>query len=402
MKKIIIVLVIIVAGFSTFYLLQERSEEKVDLREPEELTELSFAMTDFSFNAFFEVAKEGENVFISPYSMHTALTMAYRGADGDTAAEMAEVLGLTEMEMERVLKDSLGLKNYLEFSDKNELSIANTFFLREGIPFLESYKSDGEKYFEAEMSELPETGEPINDWVYEKTGEKIEEIIDNGPIDDNIIAYLVNAIYFQGNWAEEFDEDKTRPDSFQTPDGEVEVEMMENEAEYKYGISEDLKSATIEYEDGDFLFHVFMPIEKNLEEFYEEFDPDYFQDIKPTNKSEIVLRMPKFTLEDELGMIDTLEALGMEKAFDMGDANFSKMVDLEGLGLNVFISDVLHASFIEVNEEGTEAAAATAVEMELESAPMRLEFNRPFLFVIEEPETKTILFIGQLVDPTQD
>ena len=399
MKAFKIVIIFLLAGVVSFFIFAER-EEKEELRDPTELKELSSAMTSFSFNSFFELAEEDENLFISPYSIHSALSMAYRGSDGETAKEMAEVLGLTEMEMEKILEDSLGLKNYLESSDKNELSIANAFFLRQTIPFLEDYKSDGEKYFQAEIDELPETGQSINDWVYEKTREKIEEIIDDGPIDDDVIAYLVNAIYFQGNWAEEFDEDRTRTDNFQAPNGEVEVEMMENEAEYKYGVSESVQSVTIEYEDGDFLFHAFMPTEKSLQEFYEEFDADYFQDIKPTNKSEIVLRMPKFTLEDELELVDALKSLGMEKAFDMNEADFSKMVDLEDLGLNVFLSDVLHASFIEVDEKGTEAAAATAVEVRLESAPMPVEFNEPFLFVIEEPETETIIFMGQLVDPS--
>ncbi len=149
-----------------------------------------------------------------------------------------------------------------------------------------------------------------------------------------------------------------------------------------------------------FFFHAFMPLEKSLPEFYQEFDAEYFQEMKPTNKSETVLRMPKFVLEDSLGLVETLEEMGMEKAFDSDEADFSEMVDLGELDLNVYISDVLHASFVEVDEKGTEAAAATAVEMRLESLPMALEFNEPFLFVIEEPETETILFIGQLVDPS--
>ena len=398
MKKLFTIVIIVAIAVLGLYFLEAQPEEK--LTDPQELTDLSLAMREFSFNSFFELADENENLFLSPYSIHVAMTMAYRGADGETAEEMAQSLGLEEMEMDKVLGDSLALKKYLEASEKNEVSIANAFFLREDIPFLEDYKNDGERYFEAEIDKLPETGQSINDWVYEKTREKIEEIIDDGPIDDDVIAYLVNAIYFQGSWAEEFDEDRTRVDNFQAPDGEVEVEMMENEADYKYGVSEDVQSVTIEYEDGDFLFHAFMPTEKSLQEFYEEFDPDSFQDMKPTNEREVVLRFPKFTLEDELELVNVLEELGIRKAFNRNEADFSKMVDLEQLGLNVFLSDVLHASFIEVDEEGTEAAAATAVEVSLESMPMQLEFNKPFLFVIEEPETETILFMGQLVDPS--
>ncbi len=392
-------MLIIIIGLIALYFLEADPEE--DLREPQELTELSLAMKDFSFNSFFELADEEENLFVSPYSIHTAITMAYRGVDGETAEEVAQVLGLTEMEMEKILEDSSGLKRYLEhFSSKNELAIANSFFLREDIPFLDSYKEDGQRYFDAEIGPLPETGEPINDWVYEKTREKIEEIIDDGPIDEDVIAYLVNAIYFQGNWAEEFDSEKTGAGSFETLQGDVEVDMMEKEDDYRYEINEDFQSVTLEYEDGDFLFHAFMPTEKTLSEFYEDFNADTFQEMKPTTEREVVLRMPKFTLEDELELVETLEALGIRRAFDRNEADFSKMVDLEQLGLNVFLSDILHASFIEVDEEGTEAAAATAVEVSLESMPMTLEFNKPFLFIIEEPETETILFMGQLVDPS--
>ncbi len=400
MKKVATIAIIILIGLTSLYFL-ETEEETPELRNPEELTELSSAVTEFSFNSFFRLAEDDENLFISPYSIHSALSMAYRGADGETADEMAQVLGIDEMELEKLMEDSLGLKHFLEYSSqKNEVAIANSLFLREEIPFLESYKADGEKYFEAEIGPLPDTGEPINQWVYENTGENIEEIIDAGPIDELVIAYLVNAIYFNGNWEIEFDEADTTERTFYSPEGEVQVEMMESEAEYRHGISEEVQAATLEYEDGDFLFHAFMPLEKSLPEFYQEFDAEYFQEMKPTNKSETVLRMPKFVLEDSLGLVETLEEMGMEKAFDSDEADFSEMVDLGELDLNVYISDVLHASFVEVDEKGTEAAAATAVEMRLESLPMALEFNEPFLFVIEEPETETILFIGQLVDPS--
>jgi len=403
MKKTATIILILIIGFVILYFWPDIDpvEDDPDLRDPEELTAISSAMREFSFNSFLTLAEADENLFISPYSIHTALIMAYRGADGETATEMREVLGLNEMEMEALMEDSLGLKKYLEhFSDENEVAIANAFFLREDIPFLENYKTDGEKYFEAEIGPLPETGEPINDWVYENTREKIEEIIDPGPIDEDVVSYLINAIYFKGIWAEEFDEAKTTERDFQSPEGEVPVEMMENEGDYLYGISENLKSITMKYEDGDYLFHAFMPTDdRNLSEFYEEFDPDYFSEMKPTEEGEVVLRFPKFTMEDKFSMVDALMEMGMEKSFDRNEADFSNMIDLEALELNVFISDVLHASFIEVDEKGTEAAAATAVEMRLESAPMILEFNRPFLFVIEEPETETILFIGQLVNP---
>ena len=408
MKNLIIIisLFLAVSLLSAFFVSQKEEPTKTPskLSDPEELQELSSSIRDFSFRLFPNLAKDDENIFVSPYSIHTALTMAYRGAGAETAEEMAEVLGFTDTKLEAIMKNSLGLKQYLEhFSEKNEVAIANALFLRDDIPFRSAYQTDAQEYFEGRIDSLPDTGEPVNDWVFNNTREKIDRIIDPGPIDPNVIAYLVNAIYFQGIWAEEFDQDQTKERPFYGTDGEVAVEMMENESDYLFAVSENLKSLTMEYQNGDYLLHAFMPTdERPLSEFYQDLDQETFQAMKPTNQEKITLRFPKFTLEDELGLVDTLKSMGMETAFDENRADFSEMVDLEELGLNVFISDVLHASFIEVDEKGTEAAAATAVEIRMESAPLPasvVEFNRPFLFVIEEPKTGSILFLGHLVDP---
>ncbi len=399
MKKIATIVVILTVGLLLFSLLEfETPEEAPELKSAKELKEASSAISNFSFKAFSEMAEGDENLFISPYSIHAALSMAYLGSDGETKKELTEALEVYGIESEQLKEDSLALKQYLEYiSDSTEVNIANALFLKEGIPFLQGFREDAEIYFQAEVDNLPTTGEPINDWVYEKTREKIDEIIDSGPIDDNVIAYLVNAIYFQGNWEEEFDEEKTIERPFYGSE-EKEVEMMENRAEYRYVVIEDLKAVTLEYEGGDYLFHAFMP--ENMSEFYESFNIETFRDIKPTNKGEIVLRLPKFTLEDDLKLKKPLMAMGIREAFDPINADFSKMVNLEKTRQNVFMSEVFHSSFIEVDEKGTEAAAATAVEMKLESMPMSFEFNRPFVFVIEQAETETILFLGQLVDPS--
>ena len=407
MKKTVTILVLLLFILSlSFYLINREAdpvEPPVELSEPEELKELSFSVKDFSFDLFPRLAEDDKNIFISPYSIHTALVMAYRGAGEESAKEMSEVLGLTDMELETLMKNSLGLKQYLEhFSKENEVAIANALFLRDDIPFLSSYKTDAERYFEGKIDPLPDTGEIVNDWVFENTREKIDKIIDPGPIDYDVIAYLVNAIYFQGVWAEEFDENNTEKRPFYGTGGEVEVDMMENESDYLFAVSENMKSVTIEYKDGDYLFHAFMPTDdRALSEFYVDFDRETFDLMKPTSNEEIVLRIPKFTMEDEFKLVDVLKGMGMELVFEESLADFSEMVDLDAIGLNVFISDILHASFIEVDEKGTEAAAATAVEMKLESAslpPTVVEFNRPFLFLIEEPETGTILFMGHLAN----
>ncbi|MFP3871599.1 MAG: serpin family protein [Candidatus Aenigmatarchaeota archaeon] len=404
----VIVAVILIAAFefSSFggSLIRESFSGKTeeDIEPPKETLT---GQKNFSFELFFEMANSEEynNLFISPYSIHTALHLAAVGADGETREEMEEVLRL-EGEESKVKASEL--KDWLEGSSrKNEVSIANSMFLRENIPFKDTFVEDGEEYFDAELDELPETGEPINEWVKEKTDGKIEELIDPGPIDPLIIAYLVNAIYFQGVWETEFDEEDTYPGTFYYGDQEVEVDIMKNQANYSYHVGEDFKAVTLEYDSGDYLFNAFVPDrDSSLEDFYEKFDAETYDEVlQKMDEEEIQIHMPKFTLEGDYDLIGHLKALGMEKAFKESEADFSKMVNLEELGYNVFIDEVSHGSFIEVDEEGTEAAGSTAVGTGRESVGPQvpvIELDRPFFFTIEDPETGTILFQGNLEDPS--
>ncbi len=396
MKKILLVLIIVVIGL--FILIDKNDEKKEpELSSPEELQRISDSISDFSFNLFSFLADQDENIFISPYSIHTALGLAYIGADEETQAEIAKVLSIDDFELREVKKDFLLLKHYLEYiSKETEVNIANALFLRDGVHFLETFKSDARNYFEAEIKSLPEFGREINEWVSEKTNQKIEEIIDSGPIAGDVISYLVNAIYFRGIWEQEFDPNKTSQRRFYGTERRM-VDMMENTDNYRFLVEDDLVATTLEYKDGKYLFHIIMP--DDLEQFYNQFDYQEFSRIKnQMTEREIVLKMPKFKLEYDVNLNDTLQFLGIEEAFDPDEANFSRMINRERSDFNAYIGNVLHSSFIEVDERGTEAAAVTAVEMRQTSLPTPVEFNYPFLFVIENADTKTILFIGQVVD----
>lgn len=400
LKKIIPILIIIAITVFVFYFLQEKV--KPELMDVSELVKLSESNSVFSFNLFNQLAEEDENVFISPYSIHTALLLAYIGADEETREEMAEILQVKGMDKEEIKEKALGLKHYLEYiSEKTEVSIANAFFLREDIPFLESYKKDGENYFEAEIGSLPQEGKEINEWVSNKTNGKIEDLIDDGPVSPAVIAYLVNAIYFKGIWEVEFEKDNTTERTFYGKE-EVEVEMMENKDEYLYSVNEEVEAVTLKYKDGNYLFHAFMPTNGSLLKFYTDTNKEGLEAIKPTYKGEVTLRLPKFKMKEKFKLSEVLQVMGMESAFDRELANFSGMVDLQKTyPNNVYIGEVYHSSFIEVDEKGTEAAAATAVEMQKESAPMEpmiIEFNKPFFFIIEEAETGAVLFMGQVVE----
>ena len=401
-KLLIVPLIIIVFSLSacTLFEKEEERQEKNPLIDQER--EIESVASDFSFDVFQELANSQENLFISPYSLSTALTMAYVGSDGETREEMKTVLNLEYDDILELKKDVLHLKHHLEtVSEEAEVSIANALFLKQGIPFLDSYIESGKNYFEAELDNLPQTGEPINQWVEEKTREKIDEIIDSGPIDPLVIAYLVNAIYFQADWNLEFDENLTRTRPFYFNNESFDVEMMENKDDYRYLVNDDIEAIKLDYSHEKYAFHAIMP--NNLEDFYLDFNKNSFEDLKNSyRKDELTLRLPKFKMEEKFKLSDALEAMGMHLAFNPSQADFSKMVDLEELRDNVYISEVYHSTYIEVDETGTEAAAATAVEMSREMAvmdPLILEFNRPFIFLIEEKESNTILFMGQLVDP---
>ncbi len=389
MKKTIILLFLSIFIFSAC----TTNDEKKPVKEDQKYGQ------DFAFDFFLEMLDEEENVFVSPYSLEAALTMAYIGSSAETKKEMAKALQIEGIDIEEVKQNSLHLKNLLEESEDIKLSIANAFFLKETIPFLDSYISDGQNYFDAEIDNMPETGQVINDWAAEKTENKITEIIDSGPIDQTVIAYLLNAIYFNANWQNQFNQDLTQERTFYNNGKEFETDMMNRKGNYLHLNEDELKAVKIDYENENYSFYAFMP--DNLNEFYQDFNRDKFEDLKDKLEyREIILYLPKFKIEKDMDLNQTLKNLGINKAFDENLADFSNMVNLEAITENVFISQVFQSTFIEVEEKGTEAAAVTGVEMQVTSAPIDppavIEFNHPFVFLIEEKETNTILFAGQL------
>ncbi|UFX83350.1 serpin family protein [Candidatus Absconditicoccus praedator] len=385
----------------------------LDFGEPEDIdiSEIDTSVLDtknFDFDIFYELIGEqvekDENLFISPYSIHAAFLLAYMGADGETKEQMSEVLETKGVDINDVKKAYYAQKEKLQdYSTEGELSIANALFLDQGIPFRENYVKDGQRYFDAKVEDMPDIVDPINEWIEEQTNGKIEDMLGEPgeKIDPLVVAYLINAIYFKNDWETEFD--SIRDMDFETPDGQKEVDMMYLEDDHRYVKEEEYQMVSKGYEDESFAFHAIMPKQETLQEFYEDFDREKFEEIKTQRrKGEIELYLPKFTFGSSLGLVEVMQDLGIKDAFDSSLANFDNMVDLEELGQNVYISDALHDTFIEVNKEGTEAAAATVIEIRAESAqppsPV-LKFDEPFMFIIEEEETGQILFMGQMMEP---
>ena len=359
------------------------------------------ANTKFGFKLLQDLRERepGGNIFISPLSISIALTMTYNGAVGETERAMAEVLEIDELDLDTVNHSNAALRNSLENPDpKVEISIANSIWSRQGIEFNPDFLERNQLFFGAEVATLdfsaPQTTGIINEWVDTNTNGKIEKIVDR--IDPQTLLFLINAIYFKGNWQDEFDKSQTRPGIFHLSDGsEKQVQMMRREGEYPYFRGKHFEAAGLPYGDGRLSMYIFLPNRNsNLNEFLGGLNAEnwtsWLAQFSKVGKDSMMI-LPRFKLEYEVNLNDTLKALGMEIAFD-------NRADFSGMGPNLFISEVRHKTFVEVNEEGTEAAAATSV-VGATSVPPTFRVDRPFFFAIYDAETQTILFMGTVTEP---
>jgi len=384
-----------------------------EARAPSQLTlsERSLIKSDnkFGFKLFKEITEEerNKNIFISPLSISMALGMTYNGADGSTQEAMQKTLELSGLTLQEINESYKSLTELLTNLDpKVKFQIANSIWYRGLFPVEAEFIDINKTYFDAEVSSLnfsaPNASKTINGWVNQKTNGRIEEIVDD-VIHPLTVMFLINAIYFKGTWTYEFDERKTIDDMFTLPDGSKKpCQMMSQENEFQYFENEDFQAIDLPYGDGDFSMTIFLPQwQKDVDFLISELNQENWnQWIGSFHKQELTLQLPKFTLEYEIELNDVLKALGMEIAFNSKEADFTKMYREEEVGMNLYISKVKHKTFVEVNEEGTEAAAVTSVEMRLESAGVWMRIDRPFIFAIRENHSGTILFIGKIVQPT--
>lgn len=361
----------------------------------------------FGCKLFKEIIKEegDKNVFISPLSVSVALGMTYNGASGSTQEAMQttlELSGLTIQEVNESYKSLIELLTGLD--QKVQFQIANSIWYRQEYSFEEEFINLCKTYFNALLRGLdfndPNAADTINGWVEENTNGKIKEIVDK-PIDPLIVMFLINAIYFKGTWTYEFDEELTKDDWFYLPDGSRKpCKMMEQRSEYDYFSNPDFQAVDLSYGDGDFSMTIFLPRpQKDIDSLIAEFtDENWDNWINSFSKDSGDIYIPKFTLEYKLTLNEVLKALGMEIAFDPR-ADFTKMYKPGG----IWIGKVKHKTFVKVNEEGTEAAAVTSVVMELGAggpSGFYMRVDRPFVFVIRENKSQTILFMGKIVEPT--
>lgn len=380
-----------------------------DVPVPQQLVE---ANTRFAFDIYREVLKtDGDtNVFISPSSISLALTMTYNGADGTTKEAMARVLGVSGMDIDELSRaNAVLISNLLYGDDKLVLEIANSLWAKQGITFYDEFMNRNQTFYFAGLFPITNAA-AINGWVSDKTHDKITHVLDS--VDPAAILYLINAIYFKGTWTHEFDKADTQDRPFYLAGGgQKNVPMMELADTLRYYRGEGFQAVSLPYGGGRFSMYVFLPDENSsLSAFHANLTPENWQAwMGEFERAEGTVILPKFKIEYER-LIDNplnapLIALGMGVAFEPYGANFGKMLPLEQFGgENVYISFVLHKTFCEVNEEGTEAAAVTVVEIRVTSVgpgpqPFTFRADRPFFYAIRDNESGTILFMGSVVDP---
>ncbi len=377
-----------------------------------ELCSLAEANNKLGFDLLRRISadKPLNNVFISPTSIGTALSMALNGADQKTKDEMLALLGAGKKTLPELNAAYEKLISSLPSIDpKVKLSLANSIWYRKGFIVESSFLDVNRKSFFSEVRELDfsNPGAPgiINGWVNEKTNKLIPSIIDQIP--DNAVMYLINAIYFKGQWTKAFNPKETYETEFSTGNRQsVKVKMMTYNYSYAsrpYFETSKFHGTLLPYGDSTYTMTFLLPKENYTVN-------DILPDLNHSNwlawannikSQEIFFGLPKFKMSYERTLNEDLKALGMKDAFVPGVANFSNINKTQK---DLHISGVRHKSFIEVDEAGTKAAAVTSVEVGVTSVPNypNLVLNRPFLFIISENKTNNILFLGKMMDPSKE
>jgi len=424
MKKLILSVLMVVVLFSSTSCSQFVSGEELKSDKPYDtspdvsitnLETLVSGNSAFAFDLYQELIKEGGNIFYSPYSISLALAMTYAGAEGETEQQMAEVLHfiLEDKDLHAAFnKLALELASRGEGAEGKDgegfrLNIVNAIWGQKDYKFLSEFLDILAENYDAGLRILDFINEPeesritINDWVSEQTEGRIEDLIPQGDIDTLTRLVLTNAIYFNAAWRYQFEEDDTYDDTFYLLDGsEITVPMMHQTEHLGYTEGDGYQVVELPYDTGELSMVIILPEEGNFEAFESSLDAGLVDEIiGDIENTSVILTMPKFEFKSEFSLKDALEAMGMPIAFSMA-ADFSGMTDEDSL----FIRDVVHKAFVSVDEEGTEAAAASAVYVVVAGiSPEQPEItvDHPFIFLIRGIQTNTILFIGRVVNPSE-
>jgi serpin B len=345
-----------------------------------------------------------KNLFISPLSISLCLAMTYNGADGETRSEMQNTLGFPDYSTDEINTYFQKLSTTLVGIDSRVIfDIANSIWYRKGFYVLPEFINVNRTFYNAEVDSLDfnsvDAVPTINNWVAEKTHDKIDKVLES--IDPDQVMFLINAIYFKGQWRYEFDKSNTHNEIFHLSSAEqISTPTMHQETTLGYFCNEQMRAVDMPYGQGNFSMMVLLP--------NEGFQPDdIIRELTPENwtswtaglhETDVEISFPRFKFKFDRELNSDLINLGMIKAFSPNEADFTK-INPAG---NLYIGFVKHFTFVEVNEQGTEAAAVTVTGMETTSAgggATNFVVDRPFVFVIRETTTNTIIFIGKMVNP---
>jgi serpin B len=379
---------------------------------PEGVDAVVSANNQFAFDLYaqFKGESKDENIFFSPYSILIALTMTYEGARGKTAEEMESILHIPE-DVDIRRPNFAKLINEINKKDKMyKLSTANALWAQKDYKFLEKYTNTVEQYYGGKLTNLDFAGETeksrkiINTWVEDQTNDKIKDLIPKGALDPYTRLVLTNAIYFKGTWVKQFNEKDTREEDFRIGSGQtVKVQMMRltgEDARFNYAETDEIQILEMDYDGEDLSMLLLLPKENTLDDLEKDISLDKLSGWrKMLNKRRVDVYIPKFKFETKYFLVETLRKMAMKTAFS-SSADFSGM---DGT-TSFFINNVIHRAFVEVNEEGTEAAAATAVVVGITSVGPRIPIFRadhPFIFIIQQKDTGNILFLGRVSDPSK-
>ncbi len=400
---------------------------KEDHEAYEEIQSLVTGQNDFVGSFYRHLAQEGEgNLFYSPYSLYTAMGVVYAGAAGNTATEFQDVMGsgappdrfhrnMNTLDL-TLLNDSVrpGAENSEAEGFRPTLSVANGLWIQDGLEVLPSFINTVTANYGIGLAQLDFRNSPdeavaaINQWVDEATQGKIMQVISRDSITEFTSLVVTNAIYFKGDWEHKFSEELTTDEPFFLLDGqEVQTPLMFQRNDYGWQVDDGYQAVELPYKGNTFTLLVLMPDQGTFETFEQSLTGERLQAITDNlNWGEVILRMPRFKLDYSFSAKEGLQALGLADAFDKEHADFRPIAErLDGVPIpSIWIEDAVQTAFVEVNEEGSEAAAATAFSAEIQSEPpppVEVTIDRPFIFLLRHSDTGAVLFMGRVLDPTR-
>jgi serpin B len=369
----------------------------------------------FALEIYKTVSAQDGNLILSPFSVSLALAMTYAAARGETESQMADTLHF-DLPQEQLhpafnaLDQELASRGESKSDEEKplQLNIANAVWAEQTYPFLQEYLDLIASNYGAGIrladfiNQFETVRNEINEWVYEQTQEKIKDLLPEGVLSADTRMVLVNAIYFKADWLSQFDAGDTYDAPFHLLDGtDVTVKMMNQGTFMPYYQGDGFQAVELPYAGDTAAMDIFVPDEGNFDPFESSLNSELFNEtINGLQPTSMMLSLPKFTFESQFNLSDTLKSMGMVDAFEPDNADFSGMTAQNDL----FISDVIHKAFVAVDEEGTEAAAAIAVIVDVTSAMMSditLTIDRPFVFIICDKPSGQILFIGRVLNPVQ-